>query len=163
MQQDSIYSYYDDLTSFTQAVIGTDLILAYSYFELSGEFFYSLWNVPHYDGTDFVRDYYGRAREFSLSNYTAYLDLKYELPFISGSYVAVRYDILRFLDAKDLNDINGVNYNPWDNNVTRYSLAFGYKFAEPVLLKLSYMDQKTENLDKDPEDYVYRAILTIAF
>jgi hypothetical protein len=162
-QQDSTYSYYDDLTSFTQTVIGTDIILSYSFFEISGEIFYSLWNVPHYDGTDFVRDYYGRAREFSLSNYAAYLDLKYEPPFLSGSYVAVRYDMLRFLEAKDLNDINGVNYNPWDNNVTRYSVAFGYKLAEPVLLKISYTDQKTENLEKDPEDYVYRAILTVSF
>ena len=162
-QQDSVYSYYDDFTSYTQTVVGTDIILGYSYFELSGEFFYSLWNVPHFNGTDFIRDYYGNAVTFSLANYAAYLDLRYEPPFISGSYIAVRYDILRFLDSDDLKDINDVNYNPWDNNVTRYQVAFGYKFAEPVLLKLSYMDQKTENLETDPEDYVYRAILTVSF
>jgi len=56
-----------------------------------------------------------------------------------------------------------MDYNPWDNDVTRYQVAFGYKFAEPVLLKLTYMDQKTENVEKDPDDYVYRAILTVSF
>jgi hypothetical protein len=162
-QQDTIYSYYDDLTEFTQTVIGTDLVLGYSYFELSGEFFYSMWRVPHFGGTDFLRDYYGNAETFNLANYAAYLDLRYEPPFISGSYIAVRYDILRFLDSKDLNDVHGMSYNPWDNDVTRYSVAVGYKFAEPVLLKMSYMDQKTENLIKDWDDYVYRAILTVSF
>ena len=162
-QQDTVYSYYDDMTSYTQTVIGTDLVLGYSYFELSGEFFYSLWDVPHFNGTDFVRDYYGNAKTFKLENYAAYLDLRYEPPFISGSYIAVRYDILRFLESDDLRDMGGINYNPWDNDVTRYQVAFGYKFAEPVLLKLSYMDQKTENLDPDPDDYVYRAILTVSF
>ena len=76
-QQDTVYSYYDDMTSFTQTVIGTDLVLGYSYFELSGEFFYSLWDVPHFNGTDFVRDYYGNAKTFKLENYAAYLDLRY--------------------------------------------------------------------------------------
>jgi hypothetical protein len=71
--------------------------------------------------------------------------------------------MLRFLDSDDLKNVDDVDYNPWDNNVSRYSVALGYKFAEPVLLKLSYMDQKTENLDKDPDDYVYRAILTVSF
>jgi len=118
---------------------------------------------PAINGTDFVRDYYGKAETFGLSNYAAYLDLRYEPPFISGSYIAVRYDILRFLDSDDLKDIDDLDYNPWDNNVTRYQVAFGYKFAEPVLLKLTYMDQKTENLETDPEDYVYRAILTVSF
>ena len=162
-QQDTIYSYYDDFTEFTQTVIGTDLVLGYSYLELSGEFFYSMWNVPHFDGTDFIRDYYGKAKAFSLANYAAYVDLRYEPPFISGSYIAVRYDILRFLDSDDLKNVHNMNYNPWGNNVTRYQVALGYKFSEPVLLKLSYMDQKTDNLETDPEDYVYRAILTVSF
>jgi len=162
-QQDTIYSYYDDFTEFTQTVIGTDLVLGYAYFEVSGEFIYSMWSVPFFDGTDFIRDYYDKARAISLANYAAYVDLRYEPPFISGSYIAVRYDILKFLESDDLKNIDGMIYNPWDNDVTRYQIAVGYKFAEPVLLKLSYMDQKTENLDTDPKDQVYRAILTVSF
>jgi hypothetical protein len=162
-QQDTVYSYYDDFTEFTQTVIGTDLVIGYSYFELSGEIFYSMWSVPFFTGEDFVRDYYGKARAFSLANYAAYADLRYEPPFISGSYIAVRYDILRFVESDDLKSVNDWDYNPWDNDVTRYQIALGYKFAEPVLLKLTYMDQKTENVETDPEDYVYRAILTVSF
>ena len=162
-QQDTVYSYYDDFTEFTQTVVGTDIVLGYSYFELSGEFIYSMWSVPFFLGTDYIRDYYGKAQAFSLSNYAAYLDLRYEPPFISGTYIAVRYDILKFQESDDLKNVNGWDYNPWDNDVTRYQIAVGYKFAEPVLLKLSYMDQKTENVEKDPDDYVYRAILTVSF
>jgi hypothetical protein len=162
-QQDTVYSYYDDYTEFTQTVIGTDLVLGYSYFELSGEFIYSMWRVPFFDGTDFVRDYYDKAKAFSLANYSAYVDLRYEPPFISGSYIAVRYDILKFLESDDLKNVDDMDYSVWDNDVTRYQVAVGYKFAEPVLLKLSYMDQRTENLDTDPKDHVYRAILTVSF
>lgn len=162
-QQDTIYSYYDDFTDFTQTIIGTDIVIGYSYFELSGEIFYSTWSVPFFNGEDFERDYYGKAKAYSLSNYAAYLDLRYEPPFISGAYFAVRYDILKFLESDDIKNIDGMDYNPWDNDVTRYQVAFGYKFAEPVLLKLTYMDQKTENVETDPDDYVYRAILTVSF
>jgi hypothetical protein len=122
-----------------------------------------LYGRPFFDGTDFIRDYYGKAKTFNLANYAAYLDLRYEPPFVSGSYIAVRYDILRFMDSDDLKNLWDADQNLWDNNVTRYRVAIGYKFAEPVLLKLTYMDQKTENLETDPEDYVYRAILAVSF
>jgi hypothetical protein len=67
------------------------------------------------------------------------------------------------MDSDDLKNLWDADQNLWDNNVTRYRVAIGYKFAEPVLLKLTYMDQKTENLETDPEDYVYRAILAVSF
>jgi hypothetical protein len=163
MQADGINSNYEKLEEYTQAVAATDLILAHSYFELSGEFIYSLWNVPMFSGGAFIEESPGDLQKINLHNYSAYADLKYEPPFFTGSYIAVRYDILRFLDSDDLNDVDSENYNPWDNNVTRYSVSIGYKFARSILLKIAYMDQETENLEKDPEDYTYRAILTVSF
>ncbi|MEJ2545777.1 MAG: hypothetical protein P8Y99_17070, partial [Calditrichaceae bacterium] len=59
--------------------------------------------------------------------------------------------------------LNSNNFNPWDNDVTRYSVAVGYKFARSILLKIAYMDQKTENVVTDPEDYTIRSILTVSF
>ena len=163
MQRDGININYDDLEQYTQTVIATDIILAHSYFELSGEFIYSLWYVPMFIGTGFIEEEPRNLQNMNLENYSAYLDFKIEPPFLTGAYIAFRYDILRFQDSGDIADINSKNFNPWDNDVTRYSIAVGYKFARPVLLKLAYMDQKTENLDPDPEDYVYHAILTVSF
>jgi hypothetical protein len=163
MQRDGININYDELEQYTQTVIATDLILAHSYFELSGEFLYSMWQVPMFIGTGFIEEEPLKLQKMKLENYSAYLDFKIEPPFLTGAYIAFRYDILNFLDSDDLKDVNSSNFNPWDNNVSRYSVAVGYKFARPVLLKIAYMDQTTANLDADPEDYVYRAILTVSF
>ncbi len=163
MQRDGININYDNLEQYTQTVIATDLILAHSYFELSGEFIYSRWYVPMFISTGFIEEQPRKLKNMNLDNYSAYLDFKIEPPFLTGAYVAFRYDILRFQDSDDVTNINNKDFNPWDNNVTRYSVAVGYKFARPVMLKLSYMDQSTDNLDPDPEDYVYRAILTVSF
>lgn len=163
MQRDGININYDELEQYSQTVLGTDLILAHSYFELSGEFLYSMWQVPMFIGTGFIEEEPLKLQKMKLENYSAYLDFKIEPPFITGAYIAFRYDMLNFLNSDDLKDINSKNFNPWDNDVTRYSVAVGYKFARPVLLKIAYMDQTTANLDPDPEDYVYRAILTVSF
>ncbi len=163
MQRAGVNTLYDDLQQYTQSVIATDLILAHSYFELSGEFIYSVWDVPMFTGTDFIKDDDNQLKKFNLQNYAAYADFKYEPPFFTGYYIALRYDILRFLDSKDIEDVNSKDYNPWDNNVTRYSLAMGYKFARAVLLKVAYMNQTTKNLDPDPDDDTIIAILTVSF
>jgi hypothetical protein len=163
MQRDGININYDDLEQYSQTVIATDLILAHSYFELSGEFLYSMWQVPMFIGTGFIEEEPLKLQKMKLENYSAYLDFKFEPPFITGAYIAFRYDILNFMNSEDLKDVNSKNFNPWDNDVTRYSVAVGYKFARSVLLKIAYMDQTTANLDPDPEDYVLRAILTVSF
>jgi hypothetical protein len=163
IQRDGINVLYDDLEQYTQAVAATDIILAHSYFELSGEFIYSIWNVPMFAGSDFIKDAPGVLSKFDLHNYAAYADFKIEPPFLTGFYMAARYDILNFLDSDDLKEVDSKNFNPWDNDVTRYSVAVGYKFARAILLKIAYMDQKTENVRDDPNDYSYRAVLTASF
>jgi hypothetical protein len=163
MHKDGINSIYENLKDFSQSVIGTDLVLAHSYFELSGEVIYSMWQVPLFANADFSRQGSRTLKKYNLANYGAYMDFKIEPPFLTGAYIAVRYDILKFLDSDDLNDVNSKNHNPWDNDITRYSIAIGYKIARPVLLKIAYMDQKTKNVETDPEDQVIRAILTVSF
>ncbi len=154
---------YDDLENYTQSIVATDIILAHSYFELSGEFIYSLWDVPMFTGTDFIKNDNNQLKKFNLRNYSAYADFKYEPPFFTGFYIALRYDMLHFLDSKDIEDVNSKNFNPWDNDVTRHSVAMGYKFARPILFKVAYMTQTTKNLDPDPDDDTIIAILTVSF
>lgn len=163
MQKDGINSIYDGFEEFKQMAAGTDLVLAYSHFELSGEIIYSMWDVPMFAGGTFFEDAPRSLASFKLSNYSGYADFKIEPPFLTGLYVAVRYDILKFVESDDIKSLNSNNFNPWDNDITRYSAAVGYKFARSILLKIAYMNQKTENVTTDPEDYTIRSILTVSF
>lgn len=162
MQRAGVNTLYNDLEQYTQSVVATDFILAHSYFELSGEFIYSMWDVPMFTGTDFIKDDENQLKKFNLHNYSAYADLKYEPPFFTGYYIALRYDMLRFPDSKDIEDVNSKDFNPWDKDVTRYSIAMGYKFARQILLKVAYMTQTTKNIDPDPEDDTIIVILTVS-
>jgi hypothetical protein len=160
MQKDGVNSNYEKLEKYKQFVGGTDFIFAHSYFELSGEVIYSSWNIPAFANGAFIEQSPGVLKEFNLENYSAYFDFKIEPPFFTGSFLACRYEMLRFVEAKDLQP---EQLNSWDNDMTRYSIAFGYKFARSVLLKLVYTDQKIENMTSDLKDYSYRGILTISF
>ncbi len=162
--QKSLYNQgWSNLERFNQKIFGTDLVIGYSYFELSGEIAYSIWNVPAYTQLQYVLESSGNLAEFELKNYGAYLDLKYEPPFITGSYLAVSYDILNFEKFGHPPASPVVLMNPWDHNVTRYSVAIGYKISRNILFKLSYMDQQIKNLDPDPDDFAARAIITASF
>jgi hypothetical protein len=163
MQRAGVNSLYDDLEQYSQTVMATDLILAHSYFELSGEFIYAFWEVPMFSGTDFIKDETNNLIKFKLQNYSGYIDLKYEPSFFTGYYIALRYDMIGFLNSADLEKVSDKNFNPWDNQISRYCIAMGYKFARPVLLKLAYMNQKTANKSPEPEDHTITAILTISF
>jgi hypothetical protein len=151
------------LERFRQLVLGTDLVVGYSYFELSGEFVYSIWNVPAYTQMQYVVETPWTLAEFKLKNYGAYLDLKYEPSFLTGCYLAVRYDILQFEKYTHPTATTEITLNPWDHDVYRYGVALGYKLSRQVLLKLCYMDQEIKNIYPQPEDYAFRAMLTATF
>lgn len=156
---------YENLEKYRQFAAGTDLIMAYLYFELSGEFIYSFWNVPGFFSTtrDFIEILSGKPAEFKLENYSAYVDLKIEPPFLTGSYLAFRYDILRFLEYKHPNTARRITLNPWDYDVNRWSVAVGYKFARSVLLKVAYSDQTTDDPNLGEDLYTIRGVLTVSY
>lgn len=141
-----------NLNQYTQLAVGTDLILAYLYFELSGEFVYSMWRVPRFNSE--------ALGTFEVSNFGGYADLKLEPPFLTGSYLAFRYERLAFTPYTEPVTAQKVR---WDNDVARYSVAAGYKFARNVLLKLAYSVQTTSSVAIDPKDNAFRSILTVSF
>jgi hypothetical protein len=157
-----------DLSKYNQTVLGTDWVIAFGYFELSGEFVHSKWNAPVFDQDTVITDRYGKAKAFDLKNYSFYVDLKYELSFVPGSYVALRYEEMRF---KEYDQGGGGYYSQsvtyfeslWDNNVRRWSVALGYKFSPDVQLKIAYSDQKLIDTDNDLDLYTVRTILSASF
>ncbi|MCB0284295.1 MAG: hypothetical protein KDF60_17035 [Calditrichaeota bacterium] len=163
MEKDPVNNTFDRLERFRQMVIATDWVLAYTYFELSGEFIYARWNVPGLTSTGFKTDFNGELGEFKLSNYSYYVDLKFEPPVLTGSYLAFRYETMVFENYDHPKTVSIIALNPWDTDITRYSAAVGYKISRNILLKLAVTDQKYKNNPAGIDDVTIRSILTFLF
>jgi len=155
---------FDKLERFTQLVAGADWVMAYSYFELSGEFIYSMWDVPGYTGNGGYKLEDGDLASFELTNYSYYVDLKYEPSFLTGSYIGFRYEQMVFEEFDHPNTTIIIAKNPWDDNITRYSASFGYKISRNILLKIAASDQKreVESVNND-DDFTIRSIIAVTF
>jgi len=166
MESSEVNSDFSNLESFSQTLLGTDWILAYSLFELSGEFIYSMWKVPGFDTDGFVVDKWDNLKKFDLENYSYYFDLKYEPSFLSGSFLALRFEELKFVKYEEeqgyYSTTPGVSFN-WGSDVRRYSIAFGYKISTDVLFKIAYSDQEYSASGWSPEAYTLRAMLSAGF
>lgn len=181
MESAEVNANFDDLKKYKQTIIGTDWVISYTYFELSGEYIYAFWKVPAYnsDTEEYVWDDNGDVATFELENYSFYADLKYEPPFLPGTYLAFRYEELHFQGYDHPEASTEISKNPWDDSVRRYTFGIGYKFSPDIQLKIAYSDQELitdsgssgsyYNPDPDPvyvyqpEAYTLRCILSAAF
>ncbi|KAA3618289.1 MAG: hypothetical protein D8M58_20515 [Calditrichaeota bacterium] len=161
LRRESVNINFNRLEKFRQTLIGTDFIIAYAYFEISGEAIYSLWNVPAVDANGFQVTPKGKMQTYDLTNASFYVDLKFEPPFFTGSYVAARFESLMFEEFTNPEGSTLNAPNPWDENLIRYSAAFGYKVSRNVLLKFAFSEQIFENKDLKKEDFTFRSILTV--
>lgn len=156
-------SSYKDMDKFTQLLLGTDFIISGGYFELTGEFIYSSWSVPAWQDRSLISRMQSYLVAYPLTNYTGYVDLKVEPPFIPGSYLALRYDMMTFDTFKNPKpDVLLTLPRKWDNDVSAYSAAFGYKLSEAVLLKLVYSDLIYAKSQFDGEYWTMRALLNVS-
>ena len=90
----------------------------------------------------------------NLSSFFAYLDLKYELKFLPGSYVAYRIDHLSFQEASVNND------QPWDNNILRHSVAIGYNINKYLLARMAVSTQDVDNKNWNKTQRTLRIVIT---
>jgi hypothetical protein len=156
---------FGDLRRFTQSIAGLDYTLAYAFFELSGEALYSSYRVPWWSPGQklFFTDADGQLKEYTLTKYDLYADLRLDMPFLPGSYLAARYEYTGYPEFSDDMRIGQSNAGIWDNSMNRYAVAIGYKFHRQVLWKLVYTDQTIKNFSPELEDYTLQSTLTIAF
>jgi hypothetical protein len=85
-----------DPNRYRQTLAGLDFILGFGHFEFSGELIAAFYRTPAYDKTNqrFVESAPGQLLELNLNNLSAYVDAKYEFPFLVGTYVAYRVEAL---------------------------------------------------------------------
>jgi hypothetical protein len=152
------------LGDYRQTLIGTDFRTGYSYFAVSGEAVYAIWSVPGYrqdstptyrDGA-FVRDEQGDPAQFRLTQWGGHVDVKFEPPFLPGSYLAVRGAHLYF-PTRD-HPVTGTPFK-WDSDVTRLSGVVGYKLHPRIRTKVSF----TEQTPFDGSRYTLRVQVTSMF
>ena len=148
------------LEQYRQTLVGLDFRYGFGFWEIIGESIYSNWNVPGIlNGTGW--EFEGNSNTlntFNLSNIGTNLDIKFEPPFVTGSYIAFRFDHLNFIEAHP-NETNLYGTDDWDKDKIRYSLAIGYKLARNVEAKILVSEQTP----MDTSLYTFRAMITTFF
>jgi len=151
LRDSEVSSTIDQLKKYRQTLLGTDFKLGVGFVEFSGEIIAAFYKTPV-----FLPDE-NRLLDTPahLSNVSAYLDTKYELPFLQGSYLAYRIDRMTF-GASEGYATNGA----WDNAIWRHTLAAGYRFNEYFLARFAFSTQRVANKDWDKTQRTLRLVLT---
>lgn len=150
----------NSLEQYRQTLVGFDFKYGLGFWEIIGETIYSNWKVPASLSTGgWVFEGTGTdLKTFNFSNIGTNLDIKFEPPFFTGSYFALRFDHLNFIEEHPIEN-NQYGTEDWDKDKFRYSAAFGYKFARNVVGKILISEQ-TPN---DGSLYTFRAVITTFF
>ena len=146
-----------DLRKFRQTIIGTDFKLGQGFFEFSGEIIGTFYKSPLFISDTNTFETKSESNPLKLNNAAAYLDVKYEPPFLQGSYLAYRIDGLTF------GDLENTAINSWDNNVLRHSVAMGYHFNQHILLRLMASTQHVDNKKWDKTQRTFQAMVTVHY
>ena len=154
MQKSEVSEQLESLTLYTQTLLGTDFKLGSGFFELSGEVIGAVYKVPLFNSETMLFESKTKNKPVKLRSLSGYLDLKYELKILSGSYLAYRIDHLRFGSIENNNSQN------WDNSVLRHSIAFGYHINQYILARFSASTQQVENKPWNKTQGVLRIVLT---
>lgn len=142
----------DDIVNekkYKQKTLGMDYLIAYSYFELSGEYIFNQWTAPKFANEIYQRDSNQNLLEYSLISHAIYIDLKIDIPQVPGLFLAGRFDRLyfpTFINPKDVNLIER-----WDADIDRFTGTIGYRASKEVILKMVGFIQKNKT-GIDPKD-----------
>lgn len=142
----------EPLTDFRQSTYGVDLLLSYLYYELNAEYVFNRFNSPYIilQGDYSYVNGLKQGNSLNLDSQEYLVDLKLDVPFYPGLYLALRYDKLTFSDIIDPS-LQSATYGrpiPWDHSANRYAIGVGYKPDHGVLIKLGY---ETTDVDVNPK------------
>lgn len=152
----------DNFRQYRQTLVGTDYKVGLRDFEFLGEIIWMLYHTPAFDAD--ASGFRTNGEAVNLSGLSAYLDVKYILPFLARSYIAYRIDTIQFGKLDD----GAYQNDQWDKAVFRHALAFGYELPAigelPVRLLLRAYASAQRVEDKkawEGKQNVFRLMLTI--
>lgn len=153
------------LTDFKQRTIGADARLSYLYYELNVELLWNQFEAPYVVTTSYpYKNGTLNGRSMNLDGTELLIDMKVDLPWSPGIYIAGRYDMLRNAEivnpdpASSKYRLRGV----WSPNVDRFAIVAGYKIAHGTLLKIGYEDTFID-IPSEPKLEVLSAMLVVRF
>ncbi|MCX6120015.1 MAG: hypothetical protein NTX44_00145 [Ignavibacteriales bacterium] len=161
---------YTSLNSFDQSTYGADLLLSYLYFEINAEYIKNQFQAPYIvynsiymdgSGSSVYNSGFSNGYSCSLESQEYYIDVKMDVPFYPGLYLAVRYNALTFNNIPGLliSSISGSSI-AWDRNVVRSAIGLGYKPDHKVLIKLGY-ERTAVNLQPVPDLDVWGCAIVV--
>lgn len=142
---------------YRQTLLGTDFKLGKGFFEISGEIIVAFYNTPLFLAESQQFQTLSIDRPLSLTSVAAYLDTKYELPFLQGSYISYRIDRMVF------DNFEGPAASVWDNAVWRNTFAAGYRLNQHLLVRFAYSTQQVANKSWDKTQRTLRLMLTVHY
>lgn len=143
------------LEQYRQSLIGLDIRYSLGFWELQAEAIYAYWTSPCYTNGQF--NLYGnKLAEYRSTNLGTNIDVRFEPPAISGSYLAFRADHLNFLTAET--DSSSLS-SDWDTDTSRLTAVVGYKLARNVEAKIIVSEQTPF----DQSLYAFRFFITAFF
>lgn len=147
------------LESYRQSVLGFDFKYGYGFWEIIGETIFSNWKVPRFVNGSFTYPVSSNDPiDYTRQSISANLDIRYEPPSLTGSYLGLRLDHLNFIgNGPSLTLYPDVT--EWDKDKFRISVAAGYKFARNLEGKLLLSEQTPF----DRSLYTFRALITAFF
>ncbi len=136
-------------------ILGTDAVLGFGHWEFVLELMYGSYLAPTQTS---VFDGQSTPSEDNFNLFSGYLNIKYELPAVSGLYLAYGLDVLHFFSETTINGDTQI----WGKNVLRQNIGIGYKVNEFLLLRTNFMTQSVK--DKAAwEQNTFRTTLTAHF
>lgn len=152
----------DDLANrYTQLAWSADLNINYSYFDFTVQYTFSDWSAPYVNayGIDAGEDFQGDPPVIwdDFVNPKAYHVLAentFNFPFWPGTYLAARYENIKFNRIRVANLVQGTEwYGRWMHNYHRVELVLGKRVSRNVIVKLSGLNGFTQ-YSADEEDWV---------
>ena len=144
LQADLLNDNLIDRSGYKQTLLGTDFVLGFGHFELSGEAMGAFYQVPTYSPST---KKYSTNQNFQA--FSAWVDAKYEFPFLVGTYAAWRVETLQFSGT-------------WDEAVLRNSLVIGAKIKDFILIRSAFALQSIQHSSATGY-HAWRTSLTLYF
>lgn len=143
-------SLYNQLPSQpTQWSLGTDWRTGIGFWEMTGEVIAAWYNTPVFDRD--TGDF--ESGSVGLNSLAFHTQLRYETPFISGLYLAYRFDLMTF---------SKLDERHWDQQISTHNLGLGYKFNRFLLARINYLFM--DKADRPAwEQNTFRSTLTLHF
>jgi hypothetical protein len=125
----------EDLSKYTQTLIGTDLQLSYHYLTFLASYNWSEWKTPYFNPETTPRDYLwdDRVEVQHIST-----ELIADFAFFPGAYAGIRLERLLPGDISSYSDITNP-VRPWSYDRDRVELVTGIKLQRNVIFKASYL------------------------